>query len=132
MTPPYGVVNCWQQLPGFPYRGGMVFLTGSIAYGLRMVYDWMFGIKPRLNGLVIDPCIPKTFKKLESEFKWLDGRVHLTIRNPNKSECNVKTMTVDGKQVSSTTIDPFSRRKLFAAPDALLKTKGTHEIVVTL
>ncbi len=132
ITPPYGVVNCWQQLPGFPYRGGMPFLTGSIAYGLRMIYDWMYGIKPLLSGLAIDPCIPKNFKTMKAEFNWLNNRVHLTILNPSGAECLVRSMTVDGTQVEASASDPFSGRKLHIAPDSLLSSKGIHEIIVTL
>ena len=132
MTPPYGVVNCWQELPGFPLRGGMVFLTGSIGYGLRMVYDWMYGIRPLLSGLAIDPCIPKHFKKIEAEFNWLGSAVHLTILNPDESECSVKSMQVDGKEVKTTKKDPVTGRTLFIAPDGMFKTGEKHEITVQL
>ena len=132
MTPPYGVVNCWQDLPGFPFRGGMVFLTGSIAYGLRMVYDWMYGIRPLLSGLVIDPCVPSKFKELKADFKWLKSTVKLTIVNPSGAESLVKSMSVDGFRVNTSRKDPFSGRRQFVAPDNMFKPEAVHEIVVTL
>ena len=132
MTPPYGVVNCWQELPGFPFRGGMNFLTGSIAYGLRMVYDWMFGIRPLLSGLAIDPCIPKHFKKIEANFSWRGSAVHLIILNQNAEECSVKGMQVDGKNITVTETDSATGRTLFIAADGFFKAGGKHEIRVRL
>ena len=74
-TPPYAIVNCWQQLPSFNHRGLMCFLTGSVAMAMRGVYEWMFGIKPTLDGIEFRPCLPKSMKEAECEFNYL-GKMH--------------------------------------------------------
>lgn len=76
-TPPYAIVNCYQQLPEFHHRGLMCFLTGSVAMAMRGVYEWLLGIKPTLDGLKIEPCI----KNAEAEFEYLAKRYCIKIEN---------------------------------------------------
>ena len=57
MSPPYAIVNCYQDIPGFRHRGGMTFLTGTIAMAVRAVYNWMFGITPEFGGISFRPCL---------------------------------------------------------------------------
>lgn len=74
-TPPYAIVNCWQELPAFDHRGLMCFLTGSVAMAMRGVYEWMFGIRPVLDGLEISPCMPEAIQTAEARFTYL-GKPH--------------------------------------------------------
>lgn len=78
-TPPYAIVNCWQELPEFNHRGLMCFLTGSVAMAMRGVYEWMLGIKPCLDGLEIDPCLPKGMPAAEVTFEYLHKPCALKI-----------------------------------------------------
>ncbi|MBQ6831352.1 MAG: hypothetical protein IJO28_01830 [Oscillospiraceae bacterium] len=75
-TPPYAIVNCWQELPAFNHRGLMCFLTGSVAMAMRGVYEWMFGIRPVLDGLEIAPCLPEHMQKAQVQFEYL-GKAHV-------------------------------------------------------
>lgn len=79
-TPPYAIVNCWQQLPGFNHRGFMCFLTGSVAMAMRGAYEWMFGIRPTLDGVEFRPCLPSNMRHAECKFHYL-GKLHtLTVK----------------------------------------------------
>lgn len=84
-TPPYAVVNCWQELPEFNHRGLMCFLTGSVAMAMRGVYEWMLGIAPTLDGIEISPCLPEKMKNVKVKFTYMglareividDGKVY--------------------------------------------------------
>lgn len=75
-TPPYAIVNCWQNIPGFEHRSLMCFLTGSVAMAVRSVYEWMLGITPTLDGLEINPCLPEKMKEVEAGFAYL-GKKHV-------------------------------------------------------
>ena len=131
MTPPYAMVNCWQEVPLFKYRGGATFLTGAIAYGLRMAYSWMFGIRPTLDGLTIDPCVPASFDTLTATFKYLDKKVKLKIYNPDGRECGPRIAKLNGKRIDSRVSCPFSGRELPFIADGLF-TKRDNKIEVTL
>jgi cellobiose phosphorylase len=131
MTPPYAITNCYQLVPGFMYRGGMLFLTGSIAYGIRAAYDFLLGIRPLPDGLALDPCLPRKFGRVTASFAYLSKRVELTIENPEPVQCGVKIMTLNGRPIRRTRVDPFSLRTVPVADDALF-TKPVNRIVVTL
>jgi hypothetical protein len=132
-TAPYAVVNCWQNVPGYEHHGGLTSLTGSIAYGLRMAYNWMLGIRVTLDGLIIDPCIPSSFKKLTGYFTYRNHYINLEIYNPDSSQAGVKSMIINGTISESTIIDPFSKRKVFMINDqTIMDLKQDCKIVITL
>lgn len=119
MTPPYGIVNVWEDIPRMKGRGKDIFLTGSTGYGVRIVYEWMLGIKPALAGLVIDPCLPQEFTACSAEFPYAGKRVLLRIEHLSGDGAGVKSLTVNGTPVDTTRLDPASGRRLFAAADSL-------------
>lgn len=123
MTPPYAVVNCWQQVPGFNHRGGLSFLTGSTAMALRMTYDWVCGIKPRIEGLSIDPCVPKKAKFTQVEFTYLDTPVTLTIENPCRREAGIQYGTLNGEIITDRIKDLFSLRAALYVDDSYFRGK---------
>jgi len=131
LSAPYAVVNCWQQVPLFHGRGGMTFLTGSIAYGMRMVHEWMFGVRPTPGGLAVDPCVPTGFEHLQARLEYLNTTVELEIRNPGGKSTGVKEMTLNGAPVTETAEDPFSKRRIFVAPDERF-TERVNKLIVTL
>ena len=130
-TPPYAVVNCWQNVPGFERHGGMQFLTGSTAYALRMIYEWMLGIQPTPDGLRLDPCVPSRFPELRARFFHLGKRVELRILNPESRQTTPQTITVNNTPVEKTETHPFSKRSVFLAEDALF-TEETNRVEVRL
>lgn len=79
MTPPYAIVNCYQQLPGFDHRGLMCFLTGSVAMAMRGVYEWLMGIRPCLDGIELAPCIPHELNDVEVKFELMNEAYNLKI-----------------------------------------------------
>ncbi len=91
-TPPYAIVNCYQQLPGFDHRGLMCFLTGSVAMAMRGVYEWMAGIRPVLDGLEIEPCVPADMKNVDVEFEYMDKTHTLKITGDK--------VFLDGKEIT--------------------------------
>lgn len=130
-TPPYALVNVWQNVPRFRNRALMTFLTGSTAYAIRMVYDWMCGIRPTLDGLTVDPCIPSDFPEIGVSIRHLGRTVVVKIRNPDRREAGVRAMSVNGAAVKRVEVDPFSRRRVFVADDALFnKQDNLVEVVL--
>jgi cellobiose phosphorylase len=130
-TAPYALVNVWQNVPRFRNRALMTFLTGSTAYAIRMVYDWMCGIRPTLDGLIVDPCIPSDFPEVEASVRHMGKIVVVRIRNPDRRETGVRTMSVNGVAVKRVEVDPFSRRRVFVADDALFsRRKNQVEVLL--
>jgi len=46
-------------------EGKNSWLTGSACWNLVAAMQWILGIRPDYNGLIIDPCIPKAWKGFE-------------------------------------------------------------------
>lgn len=130
-TPPYAMVNCWFTAPGYRHRGGLQFATGSIAYALRLAYDWMLGIRPGLRGLVVDPCVPSTWQEAEAQIRYLGREVRIHISNPSRRQAGVREVRLNGDRVYRTEIDPFSGRRLWVAEDGAF-APGTNRVEVTL
>jgi cellobiose phosphorylase len=130
MRPPYALVNTWYQVPGFRNRGAEAFYTGSIAMGLRTVYDWMFGIKARMDGLLIDPCIPAWMEDLSADFEFRGKNLRIVISNKNHKCILPEKVTVNGVLVSEWRNDPFNGRKQWMIPEQLLESAS--EILVEM
>jgi len=111
-TPPYAVTNCWQNVPGFHHRGGLLSLTGSIAYALRMAYEWMAGIQPTLDGLAIDPVVPRSFKEMTVRAVYRGRPFELIISNPAGRQHGVRSITHNGEAVVRVDVDAISGRRV--------------------
>lgn len=98
-TPPYAIVNCYQQLPGFHHRGLMCFLTGSVAMAMRGVYEWLGGIKPCLDGLELDPCVPSGMMELTVCFTYLGSQYVMKLEGKDRITVNGKAVTEKRKSL---------------------------------
>lgn len=97
-TAPYAIVNCYQNLPMNRHRGGMPFLTGSIAMAIRAVYEWMFGLKVNLDSLEIKSCFKTDYINRNVKLKLRDKNLNITYSGYNKD--NTFKITINGKLVS--------------------------------
>lgn len=87
-TPPYAIVNCWQQLPEFDHRGLMCFLTGSVAMAMRGVYEWTVGICPCLDGIEFIPCVAETLGEAEVRFEYCGRAYNMKITADGRAFVN--------------------------------------------
>lgn len=107
LTPPYAVVNCWQKIPLYKNRGGMCFLTGTTAMAIRLVYDWMLGIRPELDRLVIDPCCGEDLGDVKA-MTTIRG-IHLTVYLKQGGN----RLYLDGKEIFTRQRDSVSGRECY-------------------
>ena len=59
------------------------WLTGTAAWNWYTITQFILGIKPDYDGLIIDPCIPSTLKKFTVRRTFRDARYEIRISNPN-------------------------------------------------
>ena len=122
LAPPYAVVNCWQRVAMFMNRGGMTFLTGTIAMGLRMAYQWMLGLYFDTDALVINPCLDtKTLGEVTVNCPVRDKNVTVTYK-PGAG------VTLNGAAITTTSVDPASGRTQYHIAYNMLK--GDDQIIV--
>jgi len=77
-------------------RGGWTWYTGSAAWLYRAGLERILGIRPVLEGLRIDPCIPAAWKGFTVERNFRGARYIINVRNPSHVECGVNKLRVDG------------------------------------
>ena len=103
-------VNC-QMVAGKdaarPGEGKNSWLTGTAAWMWYTVSEFILGIKPDYDGLLIDPCLPNTAKEYTvcRKFRGADYQIH--VLNPNGISKGVKSITLDGLQLDGQVV-PFS------------------------
>ncbi|HAX98369.1 MAG TPA: hypothetical protein DCY12_05655 [Candidatus Atribacteria bacterium] len=81
------------------------WLTGTASWALVSATQWILGIRPDYQGLIIDPCIPTDWKGFRVQ-RWFRGVLYTIVveRKPNEKY----VLKVDGKSLSGKTIPIFS------------------------
>ena len=110
-------------------EGKNSWLTGTAAWTMTAVSQYILGIRPTLDGLAIDPCIPKSVKGFTAVRKYRGRTFNITVENSG-SEKGVKEMTVDGKAIPAKENADASGNTLFVIPVDL--PEGEHEVKVVM
>lgn len=72
------------------------WLTGSSTWMLRGALDWILGVRPGYDGLIVDPCIPKKWKKFTVRRRYRGKMYDITVRNPEGVGAGVDRVVVCG------------------------------------
>lgn len=80
------------------------WLTGTAAWTYLSASQYILGIRPSSEGLVIDPCLPEHIKKCTVSRTFRDTVYHITILNPDNAGKGVRKMTVDGVEMEGNTV----------------------------
>ena len=106
-TEPY--VYC-QMVAGIdaptPGEGKNSWLTGTAAWTFTCISQYILGIRPTLDGLQTDPCIPGTLKHFRCDRVFRGAVYHIDVDNAAGVEHGVKSMTVNGRAIKGTVIPP--------------------------
>ncbi len=100
-----------------PGEGKNSWLTGTAAWNWYTITQFILGIKPTYDGLLIDPCVPQSAKEYTVCRKFRGGEYVITVKNPNGVQKGVKSITVDGKAISGNVVPA---------------TEGKHQVEVIM
>jgi len=84
------------------------WLTGTAAWNYYAITQYILGLRPDYNGLIVDPCIPKEWSGFSIIRKFRDAVYQISVTNPNKVSKGVKKLIVDGKELAGNTIPLFA------------------------
>ena len=87
-----------------PGEGKNSWLTGTAAWNWYAVTQYILGIRPSYHGLLIDPCIPSTWKGFEVTRSFRGADYHIIVNNPDTLCCGVKAISFDGKPLSGSVL----------------------------
>jgi cellobiose phosphorylase len=100
------------------------WLTGTAAWTFVSISQYILGVRPVYDGLLIDPCIPSTMKGFTVTRHFRGADYHITVNNSAGVEKGVKSITVDGNSLNGE-----------ALKSAVLPVFGdgkTHQVSVVL
>ena len=94
------------------------WLTGTAAWNFVGVSQYILGVHPDYDGLIIDPSIPAAWDGFTLTRQFRGATYNITVKNPDHVCKGVKSITVDGKAITGKKIPAFDG--------------GVHEVEVVL
>lgn len=80
------------------------WLTGTAAWNWYAITQFILGIKPDYDGLLVDPCIPDSWNRYEVSREFRGARYDITVENPAHVCRGVRTLKLNGEYVSDNRI----------------------------
>ena len=90
-----------------PGEGKNSWLTGTAAWNWLTVSQYILGIQPGFNELIIDPCLPADMEGFTVRRKWREAEYEIVVKNPNhKQKADQPTVVAyqPGKQTIEITL----------------------------
>ncbi|HWO14297.1 MAG TPA: glycosyl hydrolase family 65 protein [Polyangiaceae bacterium] len=76
------------------------WLTGTASWSLFVAVQHILGIVPEVDGLRIDPCIPRHWPGFEVQRTFRGHRLTIRVENPASACRGVRELRVDGKLIA--------------------------------
>ena len=70
--------------------------------------QWILGVRPEIDGLRIDPCIPKAWPGFSMTRVFRGKAVKIVVKNPKGVCKGVASLVIDGKPVEGS-LAPLDR-----------------------
>lgn len=75
------------------------FMTGTGGWAYFSATRYILGIRPQLDYLEIDPCIPADWEGFSADRVWRGALIHIQVENPDHKMKGVKEIWLDGQKV---------------------------------
>jgi len=85
------------------------WLTGTAAWNFYAISQFILGIQPGYDGLMINPCIPNNWDGFKLVRKFRGAIYNINVMNPAHICKGIKSMTIDGKGLPGNTIPIFEK-----------------------
>lgn len=87
------------------------WLTGTASWNFYAITQYILGIRPEYDGLLIDPCIPTDWKGFKITRKFRGSVYRIEVVNPDRKSKGVSKVSIDGKTHGSNLIPLFGDGK---------------------
>ena len=88
------------------------WLTGTAAWNYFAVTQYILGIRPQYDGLLIDPCIPSDWKSFTVIRRFRGTTYEIKVSNRNGMMKGVKQIRIDGKSLSGNILPLIHTEKI--------------------
>ena len=89
--------------------------------------QYILGIRPCLDGLQIDPCLPENMDGFRCTRKFRGNTYNINVTNPEHVEKGVTIIKVDGKEIEGNIIPADA-----CACSAAGESAGVHTVEVVM
>ncbi|MBN1479867.1 glycosyl transferase [candidate division KSB1 bacterium] len=87
-----------------PGEGKNSWLTGTASWSFVAISQYILGIKPELDGLEINPCIPKEWKEFSVTRQFRGTTFFIHVSNPHGVSKGVKSIRCAGREIAGSRI----------------------------
>jgi cyclic beta-1,2-glucan synthetase len=77
-------------------RGGWTWYTGSAGWMYRAGLEWILGFRVHGATLLLDPCVPRSWRGFEIVFRYHSARYVIAVENPRGVTRGVARVELDG------------------------------------
>jgi cellobiose phosphorylase len=82
------------------------WLTGTAAWNLVAITQWILGIRPEHDGLRLDPCLPSEWDGFQATRRFRGVTYRITVRKPRGARGRVTSLVLDGRRIGGNLIPP--------------------------
>ncbi|MFQ3675266.1 MAG: glycosyl transferase family 36 [Endomicrobiia bacterium] len=92
-------------------QGGWSWYSGSAQWLFKVTVEWIFGIRPTYDGLLVTPVLPKGLNKVKVTRYFRDSIYEIEIIKKTEDENPIQKVFVDGKIWNSNILPVFKDKK---------------------
>ena len=92
-------------------QGKNSWLTGTAAWNMVAISQYILGISADFDGLKIDPSIPASWGFLNWAFQFRGATYDIKVTNPDHVNKGIKSVTVDGAAIDGNVLPVFGDGK---------------------
>ena len=87
------------------------WLTGTAAWTFVTISQYILGIHPHYDGLLINPCIPADWDGYTVRRKFRGATYIINVKNPSHVEKGISSIKVDGQAIEGNIVPVFNDNK---------------------
>ncbi|MCL4539549.1 MAG: glycosyl transferase, partial [Bacteroidetes bacterium] len=84
------------------------WLSGTASWTFYAISQYILGIRPGYDGLIVDPCIPRAWIGFTVNRRFRGAQYTIAVSNPQGVSKGVKRLVVDGIEVAGNVVPVFS------------------------
>ncbi len=94
-----------------PGKASHSWQTGTAAWMYRISFDYILGVRPTYDGLLVDPAVPSEWRSFSVERKFRGTRYVIEVENPDGVEHGVSQIWVDGEKIDGAIL-PLTEKEI--------------------
>jgi len=97
----------------------LAWLTGAATWSYFSATQYILGIQPDYNGLIVDPCIPASWKEFQITRRFRGKMLTINVKNQSGVQKGVKSITINGQHIDGNLI-----------PVSIMKAENQVEVIL--